>query len=104
MNWVQRAVAAADLVSAQLSKSNTRCLRHPLQSLRIVRETATDAVITAHLEQAREDVSKGNREGFERHCEYAGQLARWHAPDRLDDIERLLETHSDRHTDSLSRR
>jgi hypothetical protein len=104
MNWVQRAVAAADLVSAQLSKANTRCLRQPLQSLRIVRETTTDAVITAHLEQAREDVANGDREGFERHCEHAGQLARWHAPDRLDDIERLLEAHADRHTGSLCHR
>ena len=96
MNWVQRAVAAADLVSAHLSKTNTSCLRQPLRSLRIVRETATDAVITAHLEQARGDVAKGNREGFERHCEHAGRLARWHAPDRLDDVERLLEARSDR--------
>ncbi|EMA48891.1 hypothetical protein C451_19813 [Halococcus thailandensis JCM 13552] len=67
-----------------------------------MRETATDVVITSHLERAREDVANGDREGFERHCEYAGRLARWYAPDRLDDIERLLEAHSDRHTDSLS--
>ncbi|EMA54502.1 hypothetical protein [Halococcus salifodinae] len=96
MNWVQRAVAAADIVSAQLTKANTRCLRQPLQSLRIIRETATDAVITAHLEQAREDVANGDRERFERHCEYAGQLARWHAPHRLEDVERLLEARSGR--------
>ena len=104
MNWVQRAVAAIDLVSAQLSKANTSCLRHPLQSLRIVRETATHAAITAHLEQAREDVASGDREGFERRCEHAGRLARWHAPDRLDDVERLLEANSDQHAGSLSRR
>ena len=62
--------------------------------LRIVRETATNAVITAHLEQARADVASGDREGFERHCEHAGRLARWHVPHRLDDVERLLEARS----------
>jgi hypothetical protein len=55
-NFIQRAVAVADYLSAELSKANTSCVRQPCQSLRIIRETATNAVITAHLEQAREDV------------------------------------------------
>lgn len=95
-NVIQRAVAVADHLSAELSKANTSCVRQPFQSLRIIRETATNAVITAHLEQARADVSSGDREGFERHCEHAERLARWHAPDRLEDVEQLLEARSGR--------
>ena len=90
-NIVQRTVAAADLVSAQLAQRNTSCLRNPLQSLGVVRETALDALITLHLGHARDAIAAGDQETFERRCEHAGRLARWHTPERLEDVERLLE-------------
>ncbi|WP_049997022.1 hypothetical protein [Halococcus sediminicola] len=97
-NIVQRTIAAADLVSAQLAQRNTSCLRNPLQSLGVVRETALDATITHHLDHALDAIESGDQETFERRCEHAGRLARWHMPERLNDVEQLLESHSGRRT------
>lgn len=97
-NIVQRAIAAVDHLSAELSKTNTSCLRHPLRSLGVLRRTAVDAAITMHLEHARDHDVNGDRAAFERRCERAQRLARWHSPKRLDDVERLLESRSGRRT------
>ena len=90
-NIVQRTVAAADLASAQLAQRNTSCLRHPLQSLGVISETALNAIITRHLGYARDAIATGDHEAFERRCEHAGRIARWHAPDRLEDVEGVLK-------------
>jgi|AntDeeMinimDraft_5_1070356.scaffolds.fasta_scaffold03939_2 hypothetical protein len=93
-NTVQHALVAADLVSARLCKNDTSCVRQPRQALGIVRDTLLDATISMHLEHARAAVANGEREEFDRHCEYANRLARGHAPDRVDEVERLLEASS----------
>ena len=95
-NTNQRAVAAVDHLSAELSTTNTSCIRHPVRSLSVLRRTAVDAAITMHLEHARDHDANGDRAAFERRCERAQRLARWHSPNRLDDVERLLESHSGR--------
>jgi hypothetical protein len=83
-NIVQRTVAAVDLASAQLAQRNTSCLRQP------IREMAVNAIITRHLAHALDAIENGDRETFERRCERAGRIARWHAPDRLGDVEEIL--------------
>jgi hypothetical protein len=102
-NVVQRALAVADLVSARLCKHDTSCIRQPRTALRIVGDTLLDATITAHLEHASAAVAAGDRRDFERHCEYADRLARRHAPDRLGEIEGLLEANHERCPGSSSR-
>jgi hypothetical protein len=76
---------------ARLCKHDTSCVRQSYGALRIVCDTLLDVIITAHLEHARAAVVAGNREEFGRRCECAEQLARRHAPDRLAEIEDLLE-------------
>ena len=90
-NIVQQTVAAVDLAAAQLAQRNTSCLRNPVQSLGVIRETALDALITLHLGHALDAIESGDRETFERRCERAGRLARWHAPERLGDVEGTLK-------------
>ena len=90
-NIVQRTVAAVDLAAAQLAQRNTSCLRNPIQSLGVIRETAVNATISLHLGHALDAIESGDRETFERRCERAGRLARWHEPDRLDEVERVLK-------------
>lgn len=89
-NFIQRAVAAVDLVSAQLAKNNTSCVRQPHEAFRVVRDTLLDATITIHLEHAHAAVVAGDREDFGRRCEYAVRLARRQAPGRIDDVERVV--------------
>lgn len=90
-NIVQQTVAAVDLAAAQLAQRNTSCLRNPFQSLGVIREMAVNATISLHLDHALDAIESGDRETFERRCERAGRLARWHASDRLSDVERVLK-------------
>ncbi|WP_273837239.1 hypothetical protein [Halococcus sp. PRR34] len=64
--------------------------RHPLQTLNRLRTTLVHRTITANLEQAHEHAINGNYEGFERHCGHAERLAERHAPDRVDDVDRVV--------------
>jgi hypothetical protein len=100
-NIVQRALAVVDLVSAQLCKHDTSCIRQPRRALRVVYDALLDVTITVHLEHARAASTAGDREGFGRHCEYAERLARRHAPDRLGEVETLLEAGLKERADSL---
>lgn len=79
-NFVQRTVAAFDLVSAQLAQRNSKPLR----------ETAASAIVTRHLDRARGALANGDRAGFERRCQRASRLAYRHAPDRVEDVESTL--------------
>jgi hypothetical protein len=100
-NVVQRALAVADLVSAQLCKHDTSCVRQPRATLRVVCDTLFDVTITTHLEHAHAASAAGDREGFGRHCEYAERLARRHAPGRLGEVETLLEAGLEERADPL---
>lgn len=93
-NVVQYALVAADLASAQLCKHDTSCVRQPRQALGIIHDTLLDAMISIHLEHARDAIANGDREIFERRCERAGRIARWYAPARLADVEQVVETGS----------
>lgn len=66
------------------------CLRRPLQTLNRIHATLVHRTITANLEQAREYAANDNREGFERHCGHAERLAERHAPERVEDVERIV--------------
>ena len=64
-------------------------LRHPLRTLSRVHESLVDQAIDANLRCAADHASRGNYQGFHRHCGHAENLARRHEPDRLAEVERV---------------
>ena len=64
-------------------------LRHPIQTVSRVHGSLIEQAIDANLRCATKFATKGDYEGFHRHCGHAEDLARRHYPERLEEVQRV---------------